>query len=244
MRCLALVLALAAPAQAETLRIGGTNDYPPYLFRDGGRVVGMDADLMSAICARGGFECIWVELPLEDLLAAVRDGRVDVAVSGIGINTEREALMDFTCPYFLSDTFTGSFLARDPGVDLAAVAIAVGTQSLYEKAMVQAGYRTLPFPNETQALQAVVDGRAAAFFGSNQVSNDLAAQLVIVGEHPIRTLGPALGVGEDADVLRRRLDAILAALSREGQLAAMQRAWLDTDQGDVIARCSAEIPQA
>lgn len=239
----ALMLFAAAPAGAEQLRIGATYDYPPYLFRQDGKLVGMDADLMAEVCARGGFDCVWVELSLQELLDAVRDGGVDVGVSGIGISAERELVMDFTCPYYVAEVFTGTFLARDADVDLRSVAIAVATPSLYERAMIDGGYRTLPFANEAEAMRAVQEGRADAFFGANQLP-DAPTGLVTLGDYPIRTAGPALALGENADDLRQRLDAILADLSQEGRLAAMQRAWLDIDQGDVIARCNEATPQA
>jgi polar amino acid transport system substrate-binding protein len=242
---LALGLVLAAPAGAEPLRIGIALDYPPYLFRQAdGTLAGFDADLMAEICARGPFECSWVELPLTDLLAAVRDGRVDVAASGIGANDEREAFMDFTCPYYIADSFTGSMFARSEGVDVTTVPIAVMGQSLYDKAMRDAGFATRPYPDETAAIRTVIAGEVEAFFGSNQMSTDLTQGLHFIGEYRITTSGPALGVGENADALRNRLDHILADLSQEGRLAAMQRAWLDVDQGDVIARCTAAFPQA
>lgn len=246
MRSAALALALAAaPAAAEDLRIGVAPDYPPYLTRDGaGGYDGLDAELLAEVCARGGWDCRFAEYALADLLAALRAGEVDVVASGIGISAEREAFMDFTCPYYVAESFDGTFLGREAGLDPAAGEVAVAAQSLYDRAMRQAGYAVRPYPDEAAALAAVLAGEAPVFFGSNQVAGELADRLVPLGSHPIATAGPALGVGEDADALRDRLDAILAELSAEGRLAALQRAWLSVDQGDVIADCLAAVPQA
>jgi polar amino acid transport system substrate-binding protein len=242
---LALTLLAAAPAAAEVLRIGVTPDYPPYLERDGtGGYHGLDAELLAEICARGGWDCRFADYTLADLLAALRAGEVDVIAGGIGISAEREAFMDFTCPYYIADTFEGTFLGLDAGLDPAAGPVAVAGQSLYDRAMRQAGHDVRAYPGEAEALAAVLAGEVPVFFGSSQVAGEGSERLAILGSHPIATAGPALGVGEEAEALRDRLDAVLADLSAEGRLAALQRAWLSVDQGDVIADCMAAVPQA
>lgn len=241
MKHLAFLLALCATtAHAETLRIATGGHYPPYILDPmTDAASGLDKDLMDEICARGDFECTWVDLPMGDIFQALARGDVDVVTGGFGYSAERDQLVDFTCPYVSDGENNGSFIATRDGVDLITARIATLDQSLYQKAMEQADRNIVPFQTEEEALDALAAGDVDVVFGSHNMELVATARggFVKLGEYPTASGGTVLGVSEDAPALRNTLDALLADMASDGTLGQIQSRWLGVDDGDVISRC-------
>jgi polar amino acid transport system substrate-binding protein len=87
-------------AQAEPLRVV-TMPLEPFVIEDGDRLTGFSVDLWDAVARQLGVEYRWVKVnSVEELLAAVEEGRADVGISGVSMTAEREKAVDFTLPYF------------------------------------------------------------------------------------------------------------------------------------------------
>ncbi|SLN21133.1 substrate-binding periplasmic protein [Pseudooctadecabacter jejudonensis] len=241
MRSLALLLTLAATAPAaDTLTIATGGHYPPYIFDPGtDDVRGFDKTLVDELCARGGYTCEWVDLPMGDIFQALARGDVDIVTGGFGYSMARDRIVDFTCPYVTSGNESGEFIATQPTVDLSTATIGVLDQSLYHAAMDQAGRKTQAFPTEEAALAALAAGEIDALFGSHNARAQITDQsgYYVVGEYPTFSGGSALAIAEDAQDLLRHFDDLLAEVSADGTLSQFQQQWLGTDQGDLIAQC-------
>lgn len=104
--------------QAANKAVVGTSaDYPPYEFVDEtGNMVGFDIELMEEIANRMGVELEWQDMPFDSLIAAVQEGKIDMSISAFNYSEERDALVDFSDPYFVTEDafivaegFTGAF---------------------------------------------------------------------------------------------------------------------------------------
>ncbi len=249
MNWLLLVLTcLPGLANATQLRIGTAGHYPPYYLHLPGAVPqGLDVDLLQGFCREAGYDCTWTDMPLDQLIAGLAAGRLDVAAGGIGATPERDALVDFTCPYYALDGSDGALYATTADINLAKAKVAVSRGSIYETAMQRAGMTTRPFDTEADAAAALATGLTDAFFGSATVLIGVEAALpadrplAYLGTYPTETTGTVFAVAETAADLRAALDTYLARESSTGRLAALQRKWLDVDQGDVIAGCLAYL---
>jgi len=74
--------------------------FPPNVVRaEDGRLEGFDIELWQAIAQDAGLEYEFDVLPLSDLLTAVEEHRVDLAMAGISVTSIRETHMDFSHPY-------------------------------------------------------------------------------------------------------------------------------------------------
>jgi ABC-type amino acid transport substrate-binding protein len=96
-----VLLLVAAPALADTLRVGMSADYPPLHYKHENRIVGVEADNAIAVGKILGRKVKIVELPFEQLLPALNDRKIDVIMSGISITAERSEQMMFAEPYLL-----------------------------------------------------------------------------------------------------------------------------------------------
>jgi len=231
---------LGGVACADPLRIATGGHYPPYIYDPmTDQTRGFDKDLMDEICTRGDFECTWVDLPMGDIFQALARGDVDVVTGGFGYSVDRDALVDFTCPYMSDGENNGTFIGTRPNVDLITARIATLDQSLYQTAMVQADRDVRPYPSEAAALDALLAGDVDVAFGSHNMESLASGRdgLYNLGEYPTFSKGTVLGVSEDAPTLRHTLDTLLADMSTDGTLGQLQERWFDHNQGDVIARC-------
>ena len=92
----AAVLLIAPLFGQEPLRVGVAL-FPPNVVRaDDGRLEGFDIELWQAIAQNAGLEYDLEVLPLSELLTAVEERRVDLALAGISVTSAREERMDFS----------------------------------------------------------------------------------------------------------------------------------------------------
>ncbi|MBU2992845.1 transporter substrate-binding domain-containing protein [Octadecabacter sp. 1_MG-2023] len=241
MKALAIVLALlGSTAAADTLRIATGGHFPPYIYDpETEQARGFDKDLLDEICQRGDYDCVWVDLPMSDIFQALARGDVDVVTGGFGYSSERDAIVDFTCPYVYSGESAGHFVGASPEVDLITSRIGTLDESLYLKAMQQAQRDVRSYPTEAAALDALAAGEIDVVFGSHNMVTDAEGRggFYEVGEYPTFSGGTVLGVSEDATALLADLNDLLAKISADGTLGQLQLRWLGRDSGDTISRC-------
>ena len=81
-----------------------TKSLPPFVFVDeNDEVTGFSIDYWNEVAARLGVETEWVvQETVTDILASTENGEVDAAIAGISITREREAVIDFSQPYYIS----------------------------------------------------------------------------------------------------------------------------------------------
>ncbi|WP_294345090.1 transporter substrate-binding domain-containing protein [Prosthecochloris sp.] len=107
-RCLLVALALFFPctlsaAEGETELIVGIKQAPPFSMKNKeGEWEGISVELWKKIAQDNGFSYKFRESELENLLDNVSTGEHDASVAAITVTGERENLVDFSQPFFLS----------------------------------------------------------------------------------------------------------------------------------------------
>ena len=86
----ALLLAFAAPAAADTLRVGMSGGYFPFTFVQQDKLQGFEVDFMNAVAAETGDEVEFVTMSFSGLIGALESGRIDTVANQITITPERE----------------------------------------------------------------------------------------------------------------------------------------------------------
>jgi ABC-type amino acid transport substrate-binding protein len=104
-----LVVALAAvwgrnsqAADAAPLRVGVTPAFPPVIYKEGGKIVGIEADFANALGTELGRPVQFVELDWEEQIPALVDGRTDIIMSGMSITPARQLRITFARPYLVT----------------------------------------------------------------------------------------------------------------------------------------------
>ena len=81
--------------------IGVDGDFPPFTSKDsGGNFSGLDIDAARWIAEREGFQVQFVAVPWDNVVPALEAGTIDIIWSGMTVNKERQAKMNFSQPYY------------------------------------------------------------------------------------------------------------------------------------------------
>ena len=73
--------------------------FPPYEFREGNAIMGIDPEIMREVARRTGRELVIEDMSFDSVITAVVSGKADVAASGITVTPERRGKVDFSIPY-------------------------------------------------------------------------------------------------------------------------------------------------
>ncbi|MGH3501788.1 MAG: ABC transporter substrate-binding protein [Nocardioidaceae bacterium] len=77
------------------LEAGGETDLPPYLYREGGRITGIEADFMAALGKTLGVKVHITNTTFDSMVIGLTSGRFDIAMSDFSDTLEREQQVDF-----------------------------------------------------------------------------------------------------------------------------------------------------
>ena len=92
-------------AATETAATNGTlvmatnAEFPPYEFREGDQIVGIDAEIAQAIADELGMELQIEDMAFDSIIAAVQSGKADMGVAGMTVTEDRLQAVNFSDPY-------------------------------------------------------------------------------------------------------------------------------------------------
>ncbi len=87
---------------AHILRVGVNPDAAPLIFKQGGEIVGLEADFAKQLAEYTGKSLRFVELEWDDLIPALLENRIDIIMSGMTRTPLREVRIAFTARYLES----------------------------------------------------------------------------------------------------------------------------------------------
>lgn len=119
-----LLLGLGAVAQ-ETYIVASDIPWAPFeMVNEAGEFLGFDLDLMRAIAHVAGFQIEIRNIAFDAIIENVRTGRADIGASGFTITAERERVVDFSIPYFLSNQAV--LVRKDSGLNIVTALAGLG----------------------------------------------------------------------------------------------------------------------
>ena len=74
-------------------------EFPPYEFREGNDIVGIDAEIARAIADKLGMELEIQDMAFDSLIPAIQSGKADFTAAGMTVNEDRKKNVDFTDTY-------------------------------------------------------------------------------------------------------------------------------------------------
>ena len=87
---------------ATSLRVGISSNAPPFAFRQGGEVTGLEPDFALKLGDYLGKTVRFVEVPWDQQIKYLTEGKTDIIMSGMTITQARSAVVDFSIPYLRS----------------------------------------------------------------------------------------------------------------------------------------------
>ena len=89
----------SSTTEAKELHMATNAAFEPYEYKEGGEVVGIDADIANAICEKLGYKLVIDDMDFDAIITAVTSGKADFGMAGMTITDERKQSVDFTDPY-------------------------------------------------------------------------------------------------------------------------------------------------
>ena len=83
------------------LRIGVTANRAPLVYKEKGKVIGLESEMGNELAQALGKEAQFVELGWEELIPALLDNKIDIIMSGMTITDMRRMRVDFSEPYLI-----------------------------------------------------------------------------------------------------------------------------------------------
>ena len=226
-------LATALPTALPVLRVGVDAANPPWCRVEAqGTLAGIDVDLLSALGREMGVRFEAVNLAPHLLAPELAAKRVDLIAAGLISTTERASAMALSRPYVTLeqsivlrgfDAFTGTaaLSGRSVGVQIGGPAVDDARK---------AGGKVKIYDDLAIALAALARGEVQAVLGERPFAADFVRRHPELGLRLAASVGSgqpvALGVAKENAALLSRVNAALDSLSRRGDLAGLERRWL------------------
>lgn len=222
----------------SVLKVGTSADYAPFEYVDaakGEEIIGFDIDLIKLIGEKIGVDMQVQDMDFNSLVPALQAGKIDVVISGMTPNPEREKVVDFSNKY--NETEQVILVKKDSGIkkeaDLAGKKIGVQTASIQEnlgnaiakKVDVKVEGRTR-IPEIVQDMMSkrldagILEGGVAK--GYLKTNDQLEA--FPVEEQPEDFKAIAVPKGSD---LKDKINKALKELAEEGKIQELEEKWLE-----------------
>ena len=93
-------VAMITSCSSEDKLVMATNAaFPPYEYKDGKKIVGIDAEIAEAIAAKLGKKLVIKDVDFGSIIAGVQTGKYDFGMAGLTVTDERKEQVNFSETY-------------------------------------------------------------------------------------------------------------------------------------------------
>ena len=234
--------ALDGILKSKTVKIAVPTDYPPYgSVGPDMQPQGLDIDMAKLVATKLGAKLELVPVTSANRIPYLQTKKADLVISTLGKNPEREKVIDFAAAY--SPYFQAIFASKDLSIkawnDLVGKSVSVvrgGMEDQELAKVIPPGVDVKRFEDNNATVAAFVAGQthviatgasvAAQMIGKNPKLN--AEYKLLLKDSP-----NFIGVAKGEDALKAKVNEIIAAAKKSGELDAMSRKWLGRDAGDL-----------
>ena len=218
------------------LTVATMPDYPPFENLVDGEYVGLEMDLMQAICDEMGLEFNPITIDFDGIIPAIAaGGQADCAISAISVLPDREEQVDFTTSYYTDDlaivVMSDSGITEDNLEDSLANATIVAQSGTTGEAYAKENYATATvkgLPNANDTFAAMQAGQADAVITNKTVADDMITSYTdativksIATDEPY-----AIAVSKDNPALTAALNAAIEKLQADGKIDQIVTQWM------------------
>lgn len=249
--CAALALAAVAPAlhaqgaleniqKTRTIKIAVPTDFPPYGFVGTDLAPqGLDVDMARYIADKLGAKVELVPVTSANRIPYLQTRKADLVISTLGKNPEREKVIDFTAAYspFFQAIFAAKSMTVKGPADLAGKTIAVTRGAIEDQELTKiapAGTEIRRFEDNNATVSAFVSGQTQLVATGASVAGNMMQRNPQLGAEYKLLLKDSpnfIGVAKGEDALRLKVNEIIAAAGKAGDLDRMAQKWLGRPAG-------------
>ena len=222
-------------AEKKLLIIGIDSTYPPFEYIEGGETIGFDVDLVNEIAKRLSKEIRIESIQWDSDFKLLREGAIDLIISAVPYNPEKDVIVDFSKPYFnmkyLLISLSGSEIKITD--DLAGKKVGIlqtGAENIDPDYL--ADFEIVKYEDVLELL----DGLKAQDINSMLLSLPVAinlirenAELYIILDEPVSSQEFVI-VYRKGSKLKGMIDTVLDELKSDGTYDAIYNTWFGMAQ--------------
>lgn len=232
--------ALAQIAQTKSVKIAIPTDFAPYGFVGPDlQPRGLDVEMAGLIAAKLGAKVELVPVSSANRIPYLQTHKVDLVISTLGKNPEREKVIDFTAAYspFFQAVFGPKSRAIKSPADLAGTTIAVTRGAIEDQELTKvapAGAEIKRFEDNNTTVAAYMTGQVQLIATGASVAGNLMSKRPDLNTEYKLLLKDSpnfIGVAKGEDPLRQKVNDIIAELKSAGELEKLSMKWLGRSAG-------------
>ena len=228
---------LAQIQAAGKIVIGTNSGYPPYEFydtTDGKKeLVGYDIDLGNEIGKHLGVEVEWVDMDFDALIPSLATGKIDIVLAGIVDTEKRRQSVDFSEPYFNTQTVAVALKDKIGEVNSAEllkdkkIVVQVGTTQADAAAGIE-GAEVISLPSVSDTIASLTSGQVDCLFIAEVSAKNIVAKYPEYTYTKVANIddalmfdGASIALQQDQNALKAELDKVIKALKDSKELDKM-----------------------
>ena len=226
---------LAQIKETGELRVAVPQDFPPFGSVGADmKPIGYDIDMAELIAKDLGAKLKLVPVTSTNRIPYLTTGKVDLAISSLGKNAEREKVIDFTKPYapFYNGVFGPADIVIKAAAGLADKTIAVTKGSIEDLELSKIAPTSTEiqrYEDNSSTISAYLSGQVKLVATGNVVAASINEQ------DPANKLEPKfliknspcfIGLNKNQPALQAKVNAIIEAAKKDGRLEAISEKWL------------------
>lgn len=207
-----------------TLVMATNAEFPPYEFRDGGEIVGIDVEIAAAIAAHMGMDFEVEDIAFDSIIPSVQSGKADFGAAGMTVTEDRKQSVDFSDSYA---TATQVIIVKDDNAEISTpddlegktIGVQLGTTGdIYASDIADAaveqynkGFEAVQSLLQNKIDAVIIDGEPAKVFVEQNEGLKILDEAFTVEEY-------AICVKKGNTELLENINAAIAELKEDGSL--------------------------
>lgn len=236
-----LLLSLTACSKESCCLVVGTNAaYYPYEFTDEtGELTGFDIELAHLIANKMGKELVIKEMTFDGLVLALKQGKIDLIISGMSILESRQQQMNMI-PYQGATTkslMLAFWEKAPPNINLSDKIISTQTatfQAEYLNKLPDVEVRT--FDSNIELIMDIKYNKSYAALFEPHIAEAIKNKVPEIQWHEMPlppqdwTPGNGIGIAKTNEVLTKQIDKIIKTFLSDGTIHSLENKWFGGEE--------------
>lgn len=236
--------ALADITKSGTIRIAVPQDFQPYgSVNSDLQLQGLDIDVSRLVAKNMGVKVVLVPVASANRIPYLQTHKVDLVISTLGRNAERDKVMDFSQPYapFNNSLFGAPEIKVSGPADMASqtVGVARGTfEDIQLTKTVPSSTVIKRYEDNNTLISAYVSGQIKLIGTGDFVAITLGEkdpEHKPVFKYMIQESRCVIGMNKGEAALQAKVNEVLTKVKKSGELNALVKKWLNTPLPEKLA---------
>jgi polar amino acid transport system substrate-binding protein len=219
----------------KTLRVAVPQDFPPFgSIGSDFKPVGYDIDMAKLIAQELGVVVEIVPVSSANRIPYLTTGKVDLVISSLGKNAEREKVIDFSAAYapFFNGVFGASNLKLTKADDLAGKTVGVTRGAIEDLELTKiapASAVIKRFEDNNTTISAYLSGQVPLIATGNVVAASISEKQPnkkLDVKFLIKNSPCYIGLNKNEPKLMEKVNAIIEKAKKDGSLNRISMKWM------------------